>query len=186
MKHYVVGCMTAAILFSAVSITVAATSSTIPPTTTLDACSIVATSDVDAAFAPRVFVIDNSGPTVPKLPAKFAQVSRCTFVSKGAKVRDMVVVTVSLRYAPTDETGTTIKMMKEGAIQLGATPVDVSDLGDGAYWANLGGPKRPNRQLNVGKGKRIWLTIGESSSKLSDLDAIANLTKVAQGALGKL
>ncbi len=152
----------------------------------LDACALVAASDINAAFAPRSFVIDHSGPKTPKLSAKFAQVSNCTFVSKGASAREMVVVTVMLRRAPSDTPGTTLKAMKEGAMKLGGTPADVAGLGDGAYWINPGGSKRSNRQLNVVKGKRIWLVIGESGSKGSDAEVIANLTKVAQAALGRL
>lgn len=151
-----------------------------------DACTVVSVSDVNAAFAPRVFVLDNSGPTAPKQSPKFAQVSNCSFVSKGASVRDMVVVTVMLRRAPSDETGITIKGMKEGAVKLGGTPVDVAGLGDSAYWIDLGGSTRSNRQLNVVKGKRIWLIVGEGGSKLSDAETITGLTKVAQAALGRI
>ena len=125
-------------------------------------------------------------PSAPKLPAKYAQVSKCTFVSKGTSAQDMVVVTATGRRAPSDETGTTVTMMQEGAVKLGATPVAVAGLGDGAYWINLGGSKRPNRQLNVAKGKRVWLIVGEAQSHLSDADAVARLTKIAQAALDRM
>lgn len=181
MKYKIAGCIAVAIMgatgFASISAAV-----------DMEACDIVTTSDVNAQFAPRVFVIDKSGPKAPKLPAKYAQVSNCTFVSKGSSVRDMVVVTVTLRRAPSNETGTTVKMMKDGAVQLGATPVDVAGLGDSAYWVSLGGRalKRPNRQLNVAKGKRIWLIFGTSEPKISDDEAVARLTKIAQAALGKI
>lgn len=196
MNRSIAGCMTVAIIVAAGcgktrepmgdAATGTAAAATTATSAASDACTVLAVSDVNAAFAPRVFVLDNSGPTAPKQSAKFAQISNCTFVSKGASVREMVVVTVMLRRAPSDETGTTIKGMKEGAVKLGGTPVDVAGLGDSAYWINLGGSTRPNRQLNVVKGKRIWLMVGEGGSKLSDAEAIASLTKVAQTALGRI
>lgn len=171
MKRRIAGCMTLAIIVATSTAASAAS----------DACGLVTTSDVNAAFAPRVFEIDKSAPVAPKQSAKFAQVSNCTFVSKGASVKDMVTVSVSLRLAPSDETGVTIKAMEEGAIKLGATPVDVPGLGDGAYWVKFG-----NRQLVVLKGKRIMLTLGEHAPGRSDAEAIAGLKKIAQAALGKL
>lgn len=171
VKLNTAGCLTLAIILATTTAASAAP----------DACGVVATSDVNAVFAPRVFEIDKSAPVVPKLSAKFAQVSNCTFVSKGASVKDMVTVSVGLRLAPGDETGVTIKTMKEGAIKLGATPVDVPGLGDGAYWIKLGG-----RQLVVLKGKRIMLSIGDYAPKRSDAEAVADLKKVAQAALAKL
>lgn len=170
MKRYVEGCMMFAVAFAATTVVAAAP----------DACSLVTTSDVNAAFAPRVFQIDNSAPVV-KLTAKLAQVSNCTFVSKGASVKDMVTVSVGLRLAPNDETGVTMKGMKEGAVKLGATPVDVAGLGDGAYWIKFGG-----RQLVVFKGKRIMLTLGDYAPKRGDAEVIEDLKKVAQAALAKL
>lgn len=186
MKHRIAGCMAVATIVAAGFASGSTATTPTTPAAASDACAVVTTGEVNAAFAPRVFMIDTSGPVAPKLPAKYAQVSTCTFVSKGTSARDMVVVTVIVRRAPSDETGTTITMMKEGAVKLGATPVDVADLGDSAYWINLGGSKRPNRQLNVAKGKRVWLIVGESQSKLSDADAVSRLTHIAQAALGRI
>ena len=146
-----------------------------------DACGLVTTGDVNAAFAPRVFVIDNSGPVAAKQSSKFAQISNCTFVSKGATVKDMLTVSVSLRIASSDEYGVTPKVMKEGMVKLGGAPVDVAGLGDSAYWYKLGG-----RSLVVLKGKRILLTFNEMAPKRSDADAITDLRKIAGAALAKL
>lgn len=180
MQYKITGLMAAAIIVTAgfSSLSVAADT---------EACDVVTANDVNTQFAPRVFKADNSGPKVT-LPAKYAQVSDCTYVSKGASIRDMVVVGVTLRRAPSDETSTTMKMMKEGAVQLGATPVDVAGLGDGAYWIILGGGllKKHDRQLNVIKGKRIWLIIDTNDPKLSDEEAIARLATIARAALKKI
>ena len=151
----------------------------------LDACSVVTAADVNAAFAPRSFEADNAGPA-QRVSSKYAEVSNCTFVSKGATVRDMVVVTVNVRLAKSDEYGVAIDKMKAGAVALKGAPVNVSGVGDGAYWANLGSAARPNRQLAVAKGKRIWLTLGESSPALGDPAAVAALTRLAQTALRKM
>jgi len=146
-----------------------------------DACGVVTTSDVNAAFAPRVFVIDNSGPVAAKQSSKFAQVSNCTFVSKGATVKEMLTVSVSLRVASSDANGVTAKVMKEGVVKLGGAPVDVPGLGDSAYWYKLGGVS-----LVVLKGKRILLSVGTHAPKRSDPEAITDLKKIAGAALAKL
>jgi len=150
----------------------------------LDACSLITKADVDAAFAPRIFETDNSGPA-QRMSSKYAEVSNCTFVSKGATVRDLATVTVSVRVATSDAYGVGIDKMKAGAVALKGTPVDVAGVGDGAYWVNLGSSARPARQLAVAKGKRVWLTFGEGSPALSDAEAVAKLTRLAKSGLGK-
>lgn len=150
----------------------------------LDACNLITPADVNAAFAPRHFEVDNSGPA-RRLSTKYAEVSNCTFVSKGATMRDLVTVTVSVRVATSDEYGVGVDKMKAGAVALKGTPVDVVGVGDSAYWVNLGSPARPNRQLAVAKGKRLWLTLGEGSPALSDAEAVARLTRLAKSGLDK-
>ena len=171
MKYLIAAPITLAFIMAA---TTAASS-------TPDACGVVTTSDVNAAFAPRVFVIDNSGPVAAKQSSKFARVSNCTFVSKGATVKDMLVVSVSLRVASSDANGVTVKVMKEGVVKLGGAPVDVPGLGDSAYWYTLGG-----RSLVVFKGKQILFTVSEHAPKRSDAEAITDLKKIAGAALAKL
>ncbi len=171
MKHLIAALLTLTFIFA--------------PTTSAwsapDTCDVVTTSEVNAAFAPRVFVIDNSGPVAAKQSSKFAQVSTCTFVSKGTTLKDMQTVSVSLRVATSDTNGVTAKVMKDGVVKLGGTPVDVAGLGDSAYWYNLGGVS-----LVVLKGKRNLLSIGASAPKRSDADTLANLKKIAGTALAKL
>ena len=171
MKYLIAAPITLAFIMAA---TTAASS-------TPDACGVVTTSDVNAAFAPRVFVIDNSGPVAAKQSSKFAQVSNCTFVSKGATVKDMLTVSVSLRVASSDANGVTVKVMKDGVVKLGGAPVDIPGLGDSAYWYTLGG-----RSVAVLKGKRILLTVSEHAPKRSEAEAITDLKKIAGAALAKL
>ena len=148
------------------------------------ACSLITSADVNAAFAPRIFEVDNSGPA-QRRSTKYAEVSNCTFVSKGATIRDLATVTVSVRLAASDEYGVGIDKMKAGVVALKGTPVDVAGVGDGAFWVNLGSSARPIRQLTVAKGKRIWLTFGEGSPALSDAEAVERLTRLAKSGLGK-
>ncbi len=171
MKYLIAAPMALAFIFA----TATAASST------PDACGVTTTSDVNAALAPRVFVIDNSGPVAAKQSSKFAQVSTCTFVSKGATIKDMQTVSVSLRVASSDANGVTVKAMKEGVVKLGSAPIDVPGLGDSAYWYKLGG-----RSLVVLKGKRILFTVSENAPKRSDADAITDLKKIAGATLAKL
>ena len=173
MKYLIAAPITLAFIF--------ATTTAIGASSAPDACGVVTTSDINAAFAPRVFVIDKSGPVAAKQSSKFAQVSNCTFVSKGATVKDMLTVAVTLRVASSDENGVTVKAMKEGVVKLGGVPVDVPGLGDSAYWYKLGGVS-----LVVLKGKRIWFTVGTHAPKRIDAEAITDLKKIAGAALAKL
>lgn len=152
----------------------------------LDACALVLKADVDAAFAPRVFGNGEKGRGDFAGTAKLATVSRCTFTSRGASVREMMTVSILARRAPDDKTGITVASAKDGAVKLNTTPVEVPGLGDAAYWVNLGSSTRPIIQLNVLKGTRLWLIFSASASQLGTDTALAGLTKVAKATLGRL
>ena len=79
----------------------------------------------------------------------------------------------------------TVAIAKAGAVQLHATPVDVPGLGDAAYWVNLGSARRPIIQLNVLKGKRLWLIFSASAATLGTDAALASLTKLAKATLAR-
>jgi len=188
MKQRFAKCLTIAVLVAGAQLPLSVQSA--PATAgqgtpkSLDACSLITKADVNAAFAPRMFEPDNSGPA-QRVSSKYAEVSNCTFVSKGATIREMAIVTVSVRLATSDEYGVGIDKMKAGAVALKGTPIDIVGVGDGAYWVNLGSSARPSRQLAVAKGKRLWLTFGESSPALSDAEAVARLTRLAKSGLAK-
>ncbi len=152
----------------------------------LDACALVLKADVDTAFAPRVFASGEAGRGNVAGTARLAAVSGCTFTARGAFVRDTMTVSILARRAPDDTSAVTMSSAKAGAVQLKATPVDVPGVGDGAYWVDLGSSTRPNIQLNVLKGKRLWLIVGVTASALDTDAALAGLTKVAKAALGRL
>jgi hypothetical protein len=149
-----------------------------------DACKAMQKADVETAFAPRKFDAGSPGPVI-KGSAKLASVSSCTYSAAGATVRDMVSVTLMVRRAPTDATGTTPAQARQGAAQLKTTPFDVSDLGDGAYWVNIGSAATPSIQLNVFRGKREWLIFSSFGGKMDSNAALANLTKVAKMTLAR-
>lgn len=150
------------------------------------ACVLMTKADVDAAFAPRVFTVEPQ--TTPDVAGTgtLASVSKCTYVSRGASIREMFTVGALVRQAPTDATGVTVAVAKDGAAKLNATPVDVSGLGDAAYWINLGSTTRPIIQLNVFVGPRLWLVFSASAPTLSTDAALADLRKIAEAALGRL
>jgi hypothetical protein len=150
----------------------------------LDACKIMQKADVETAFAPRKFDAGSPGPVV-KGSAKLAAVSSCTYSAAGASVRDRISVTLMARRAPTDATGTTPAQARQGAAQLKATPVDVSGLGDGAYWINIGSTTSPSIQINVFRGKREWLIFSSFGGKVDSNTALANLTKIAKATLAR-
>lgn len=152
----------------------------------LDACTLMLKADADAAFAPRVFGAGEKGIGDFAGTAKRPTVSTCTFTSPGATLKEIVTVGIIVRLAADDKSGVTIAGAKEGAVKLNATPVDVPGLGDAAYWVNLGSATRPVIQLNVFKGKRLWLAFGASGSNLGTDTALAGLTKVARATLGRL
>jgi hypothetical protein len=151
----------------------------------LDACALMSKADVEAAFAPRLFGAGEPGRGNFAGTAKLASVSSCSFTSRGASLREMLTVSILARRAPSDQAGTTAAMAKAGAVQLHATPVDVSGLGDAAYWVNLGSARRPIIQLNVLKGKRLWLIFSASAATLGTDAALASLTKVAKATLAR-
>lgn len=152
----------------------------------LDACALVLKTDVDAAFAPRLFGEGEKGVGDVAGSATLAAVSGCSFISRGASAKEMMTVSVLARRAPDDQTGMTVAMAKDGAVQLNATPVDVPGLGDGAYWINLGSSTRPIIQLNVLNGKRLWLIFSATASPLETDAALTGLTQVARATLGRL
>ena len=152
----------------------------------LDACALMLKSDVDAAFAPRVFREGEKGRGDFAGTAKLATVASCTFTSRGASLRDLLTVGVLARRAPSDKGGVTVAAAKDGAVKLNMTPVDVPGLGNAAYWVNMGSSVRPIVQLNVLKGKRLWLVFSASASKLDTDAALSSLTKVATATLKRL
>lgn len=156
------------------------------PARTLDACLLLLKPDVDAAFAPRTFALEPE--TQPDIASsgKLAAVSTCTFVSRGASIREMLTVSLLARRAPTDASGVTVATAKAGAAQLKATPVDVPGLGDAAYWVNLGSASRPSIQLNVFKGPRVWLVFGASTAGMDAHATVEHLTTLAHAALIRL
>jgi len=156
---------------------------TAPP---LDACVLMLKADVDAAFAPRVFENGEKGRGNFAGTDKLAAVSGCTFTSPVASVKEMMTISIVARRAPNDQGGVTVASAKAGAVKLNTTPVDVPGLGDAAYWINLGSSTRPVIELNVFKGKRLWLIFSATASKLDTYTALAGLTKMAEATLGRL
>jgi len=152
----------------------------------LDACALMLKADVDAAFAPRVFGDGEKGVGDVAGSATLAAVSGCSFSSPGASAKERLTVSILVRRAPDDKTGMTVAMAKDGAVKLNASPVDMPGLGDAAYWVNLGSSTRPIIQLNVLKGKRLWLIFSATASQLGTDTALAGLTQVARTTLGRL
>lgn len=146
-----------------------------------DACKLMQKADVEAAFAPRKF--DGGTLSQPvKGSAKLPTVSDCIYTSQGASIREILSVSVSVRRAPTDATGMTPAQARLGAAAFKATVTDVSGLGDGAYWVNLGTAKSPSLQLNVFRGKREWRLFAAAGRM--DVDTgLANLTKIAKATM---
>ena len=143
-----------------------------------DACAMLHKVDVEAAFAPRKF--DSGKPGFAMKTSKSrAAVSNCTYTSKGATVKEMVTVTLGVRRAPSDATGTTPEAAKAGAVQLKSTPVDVAGLGEGAYMVSLGS----SIQLNVFRGKREWLIFGSRARSLDNQAVLTGLTKIAKATI---
>lgn len=159
------------------------------PGPAVDACTMISPADLADAFAPRTFVIDTSGPVsrntagTPKTNA----ITSCTYTS-GTTMRDMMTINVTLVTSPTDAAHASVEQMKKGVAALGlnATPVDITGLGDAAYWVNLGSRQRSSLALNVEHAPRQWLTIGESSADDSIDQSVARLVKIARKALDQL
>ena len=78
--------------------------------------------------------------------------------------------------------------MKAGVASLGvaARPVDITGLGDSAYWVNLGSDRRSAVAVNVQRNPRYWLSVSESSSGQEEAVTVSRLTEVAKAALGRL
>lgn len=150
---------------------------------TLDACTLLLKADVDLVFAPRAFTLEPKDTPDTPGTGKIAAVSNCTFVSRGATMRETMTVNLLARRAPTDASGVTVAVAKSGAVQLKATPVDVPGLGDAAYWVNMGSASRPDIQLNVFTGRRVWLIFGASAAGLDADTAVQHLTQLAKAAL---
>jgi hypothetical protein len=149
----------------------------------MDACKMMQKTDVEAAFAPRKFD-DGSLVQTLKGSAKLAAVSECIYTSKGASIKETLSVSLLVRRAPTDATGMSPAQARVGAVALKATPVDVSGLGEGAYWVNLGTARAPSIQLNVFRGKREWLVYGAAGNKDSNV-LVASLTNIAKATLSR-
>jgi hypothetical protein len=144
----------------------------------MDPCKIMQKADVEAAFAPHKFG-DGSLSQTMKGSAKLAAVSECVYTSKGASIKETLSVSLLVRRAPTDATGTSSAQARAGAAKLNATPADVSGLGEGAYWVNLGTARAPSIQLNVFRGKREWLVYG-AAGKMDSNALVASLTNIAK------
>ena len=152
----------------------------------LDACALVQKAEVDAAFAPRVFGNGEKGASDMAGTDRLAAVSTCTFTSTGPSARELMTVSIFVRRAPSDAMGVSLATAKEGAVKLNAPPpVDVSGLGDSAYWINLGSSALPNIQLNVFKGQRVWFIFSATTWRLETDTALSGLTKVAEASLGR-
>jgi len=145
-----------------------------------DACTMLQKADVEAAFSPRKFDSGKPGLTI-KGSKSMAAVSSCTYTSRGATVKEMVTVTLNVRRAPNDATGTSPEAAKAGAVQLNAKPVAVTGLGEGAYMANLGS----SIQLNVFRGKREWLIFGGRAKMLDNAAVLAGITKIAKATVAR-
>jgi hypothetical protein len=157
--------------------------------TQLDACALVLPQELADIFSGRSFVIDNSGPTARNQPggASRNMTTSCTFVSAGASVQEMMVVSLLVTVAPNDGAQQTIEAMKAGVVQLGlgAEPTDIPGLGDGAYWVNLGG-QRTAVTVNVKHDPRIWLAVSESSRGQEVSMTVGHLGDVARRVLSRL
>jgi len=149
-----------------------------------DACAMLQKADVEAAFAPRKFDSGKPGYAV-KGSSTRAAVSSCTYTSRGATVKDMVTVTLVVRRAPSDASGTTPGAARAGAVKLKVTPVDVAGLGNGAYWVNLGSSAFPVIELNVFRGKREWLVFSSGARTLDKNVVLAGLTKIAKATVAR-
>jgi len=153
-----------------------------------DACQLVGLPELSEIFSGRTFVVDTGSPAPPP-PAGPGRnmIATCTFVSEGASVADMMVVTLLVTIAPSDSAQATLEAMKAGVLSVspGAQPADIPDLGDGAYWVNLGG-RRSGVSVNVRHNPRTWLTVSESSSGQEVGLTVDRLTRIARGVLARL
>jgi hypothetical protein len=149
---------------------------------TRDACSMLQTKAVEAAFAPRKFEPGKPGMAI-KGSKSWAGITSCSYTSRGATIKEMLSVTLNVRRAQNDATATTPAAAKAGVVKLKATPVDVAGLGDNAYWANLGSNAFPVIQLNVFRGKYEWMIFGSSSRTMDKNAMLAGLTRIAKATM---
>lgn len=149
-----------------------------------DACAMLRKADVEAAFFPRRFDSGEPGYAVKSSKTR-AAVSSCTYTSRGATVKDMVTVTLGVRRAPSDASAITPEAAKAGAVQLKATPVDVAELGNAAFWVSLGSSAFPAFELNVFRGNREWLVFSSGARTLDKSAILAGLTKIAKATTGR-
>jgi len=150
-----------------------------------DACAMIKPAELDAAFAPRRFEPGTPGKQQVAGTSTLATVSSCTFVSRGATAKENLTVSLLARRAPSDATGVTPAAARAGAVQLKASPADVSGLGEGAYWVNLGSASFPVVELNLFRGKREWLILGSSGKRLDVKSTVEGLTKTARSLAGR-
>ncbi|MBC7994207.1 MAG: hypothetical protein H7Z15_13325 [Rhizobacter sp.] len=153
-----------------------------------DACQMLRQADVEAAFAPRKFDKGSLAKDPVKRTPKMAAVSTCTYVSAGPKPSDVFTVVLTARRAPSDTSGVTPAVAKDGAKKLNvkASPMDVSGLGAGAYWIDLGSKAFPIVELNVFSGPRVWLVFSGGGMKVSPDVAVEGLKKIATATLPRL
>ncbi len=153
-----------------------------------DACQMLRQSDIEAAFAPRKFDAGTLAREYVKRTPKTAAVSTCTHVSAGPKPKDVLTVLLTARRAPTEASGITPAVAKAGAIKINAqaSPVDVSGLGAGAYWVDVGSKSFPTVELNVFKGPRVWLVFSAGGMTVRQETAVAGLQRVAAATLPRM
>jgi len=149
-----------------------------------DACAMLQKADVEAAFYPRKFDSGKPGYAVKSSETR-AAVSSCTYTSRGATAKDMVTVTLNLRRAPNSALVISPEVAKAAAIKLKATPVNVTGLGKGAYWVNLGSIAFPVFELNVFRGKREWLVFSSGTRTMDKSAVLAALTKIAKATIAR-
>jgi hypothetical protein len=149
-----------------------------------DACAILRKTDVESAFSPRKFDSGKPGYAVKGSKTR-AEVSSCTYTSRGATAKDMITVTLGVRRAPSNATATTPEASKAAALQLKAKPVDLAGLGKGAYWVSLGSSAYPVFELHVFKSRREWMVFSSGARTLNKSAILAGLTKIAKATLAR-
>jgi hypothetical protein len=145
-----------------------------------DACAMLLKTDVEAAFAPRIFEPGTPGHEQAKSSPKLADLSSCTYSSPGASPRESLSVTLLARRSPDDASSPTPQAMKDALVKLNGVPADVPGLGEGAYWVNMGSSSFPVIQLNVFRGKREWFVFSAATKAIDAKVALAALTKLAK------
>ena len=137
-------------------------------------------ADVEAAFAPRVFTPGTPGHDKSDSSPNLADVSSCTYSSRGASAEDGLTVTLLARRSPEGASNVTPQTIKEGEIKLNGVPVDVPGLGEGAHWVNMVDSAFPTIRINVFRGKREWLIFSATTRAIDGNAALAGLTKMAK------